>query len=68
MSRLVLGLIRGYQRVFVGKPPACRFEPTCSQYGYESIERHGLAKGGWLTVRRLLRCHPWHRGGYDPVP
>jgi len=68
MSRLVLGLIRGYQRAFAGKPPTCRFEPTCSHYGYESIERHGLAKGAWLTVRRLLRCHPWHAGGYDPVP
>ena len=68
MSHLVLGLIRGYQRAFVGKPPTCRFQPTCSQYGYESIERHGVARGGWLTVRRLLRCHPWHRGGYDPVP
>lgn len=68
MSHLVLGLIRGYQRAFVGKPPTCRFEPTCSQYGYESIERHGLARGGWLTVRRLLRCHPWHPRGYDPVP
>ena len=68
MRRLALGLIRGYQRVFGGKPPTCRFQPTCSQYGYEAIERHGLVKGVWLTVRRLLRCHPWHRSGYDPVP
>jgi putative membrane protein insertion efficiency factor len=68
MKRLVLGLIRGYQWAFVGKPPSCRFQPTCSRYGYEAIERHGLVKGGWLTARRLLRCHPWHRGGYDPVP
>jgi putative membrane protein insertion efficiency factor len=68
MSRLALGLIRGYQQAFVGKAPTCRFQPTCSQYGYESIERHGLGKGGWLTLRRLLRCHPWHPGGYDPVP
>jgi uncharacterized protein len=68
MRRLALGLIRGYQRVFAGKRPTCRFQPTCSHYGYEAIDRYGLAKGVWLTVCRLLRCHPWHRGGYDPVP
>jgi putative membrane protein insertion efficiency factor len=68
MKRLALGLIHSYQRVFAGKPPTCRFQPTCSQYGYDAIERHGLAKGVWLTAHRLLRCHPWHRGGYDPVP
>ena len=68
MRRLALGLIRGYQRVFAGKPPTYRFQPTCSHYGYEAIDRYGLAKGVWLTVCRLLRCHPWHRGGYDPVP
>jgi putative membrane protein insertion efficiency factor len=68
MKRLALGLIRGYQRVSTSRPPACRFQPTCSHYGYEAIERHGLVKGVWLTARRLLRCHPWHRGGYDPVP
>ena len=68
MIRLALGLVRGYQRVFAGKPPSCRFQPTCSRYGYEAIERYGLAKGAWLTLWRLLRCHPWHRGGYDPVP
>jgi putative membrane protein insertion efficiency factor len=68
MRRLALGLVRGYQRVFAGKPPTCRFQPTCSRYGYEAIERYGLAKGARLTLWRLLRCHPWHRGGYDPVP
>ena len=68
MRRLALGLVRGYQRVFAGKPPSCRFQPTCSRYGYEAIERYGLAKGAWLTLWRLLRCHPWPRGGYDPVP
>jgi len=68
MRRLALGLIRGYQWVFAGKPPTCRFQPTCSRYGHEAIERHGLVKGGWLTARRLLRCHPWNGGGYDPVP
>ena len=68
MRHPALGLIRGYQRIFAGKLPTCRFQPTCSHYGYEAIERYGLTKGVWLTMRRLLRCHPWHHGGYDPVP
>jgi putative membrane protein insertion efficiency factor len=49
-------------------PAACRFEPTCSTYARESIERHGLARGSALAIRRLLRCHPFHSGGFDPVP
>lgn len=49
-------------------PPACRFTPTCSQYAVEALKKHGLIKGLWLTVRRLLRCHPWGGSGYDPVP
>ncbi len=69
MKRVALALIRFYQRsISPGRTPACRFLPTCSRYGHEAIEKFGLLKGGWLTLRRLARCHPWHHGGYDPVP
>lgn len=69
MKRGSLALIAFYQRrISPGLPPACRFEPSCSHYGYEAIERHGVLKGYALTLWRLARCHPFNRGGYDPVP
>ncbi|HEY0394005.1 MAG TPA: membrane protein insertion efficiency factor YidD [Candidatus Elarobacter sp.] len=66
---LALGALRGYKR-FLSPilPPACRFSPTCSEYAAEAIEKHGVLRGGTLAVRRLVRCGPWHPGGYDPVP
>lgn len=66
--RITVVAIRVYQRaVSPLLPPSCRFIPTCSQYAIESMERFGLLKGLYLTLRRLLRCHPFHAGGYDPV-
>ena len=66
---LFLALIRLYQITlspFLGR--SCRFDPTCSRYGYEAIATHGPWRGGWLTLNRLARCHPLVKGGYDPVP
>lgn len=69
MKGLALGLIRFYQRhISPGRPPACRFQPTCSHYGHEAIERHGALKGSWLILWRLIRCNPFNHGGCDPVP
>jgi len=69
MTRILLVLIRVYQR-FVSPytPPSCRFYPSCSTYAVDAIARYGAWRGGYLAVRRLLRCHPFRAGGYDPVP
>ncbi|MBE6230122.1 MAG: membrane protein insertion efficiency factor YidD [Bacteroidales bacterium] len=65
----LLLLVRFYQVCISPlKPPTCRFTPTCSQYAIEALRKHGPIKGVYLTVRRLLRCHPWGGSGYDPVP
>jgi hypothetical protein len=69
MKTLVLGLISLYKRIVSPLlPSACRFYPTCSQYAYGAVEKHGVVRGGWLAAKRLARCHPFNPGGFDPVP
>ncbi|MCL2196540.1 MAG: membrane protein insertion efficiency factor YidD [Treponema sp.] len=69
MKKIALILLRFFKlAISPHLPPACRFYPTCSVYAYEAISRYGVIRGGALTVKRLLRCTPFHRGGYDPVP
>ena len=72
MKRLLLSLLRFYRReISPLRPPGCRFIPTCSEYALEAVEKYGALKGGWLALRRLSRCHPFHRQKsveYDPVP
>lgn len=69
MKRAALAVLRFYKReVSPLLPGACRFAPTCSEYAYEAIARYGVGRGSWLAAKRLLRCHPLSKGGYDPVP
>ncbi|MFG6148804.1 membrane protein insertion efficiency factor YidD [Halobacillus sp. B23F22_1] len=69
MNYVMIVIITFYRR-FISPltPPSCRFVPTCSEYGIESFRRFGFIKGSWLTIRRILKCHPFHKGGFDPVP
>ncbi|MCI0489207.1 MAG: membrane protein insertion efficiency factor YidD [Blastocatellia bacterium] len=68
MKFVFVSFIKAYQ-VLISPllPPACRFTPTCSQYALEAIKKYGVLRGFYMAARRLLRCHPFHRGGYDPV-
>ena len=69
MGRIIVALVRLYQKLIsplVG--PRCRFHPTCSDYAVEAIRTHGAARGSWLALKRIGHCHPWHEGGFDPVP
>lgn len=69
MKRPLIWLIKFYRkRISPNTPPSCKFTPTCSQYGLEAIERFGAFKGGFMTLWRILRCNPFSKGGYDPVP
>ena len=69
MKYILMAVIRLYQW-FISPlfPPSCRFQPTCSHYSYEAINRFGFFKGAWLAAKRIANCHPYHAGGYDPVP
>ena len=78
MKKLILKLIRFYQKIhffhlpifrfFYLSDSVCRFQPTCAEYAYQAIKNYGIMRGSWLGLKRIIHCHPWHPGGYDPVP
>ena len=69
MKKFVTSAIRFYKRqISPLSPPRCRYIPTCSEYALEAVEKYGAVKGSWLAAKRILRCNPFHKGGYDPVP
>ena len=69
MKKACMAAIRFYQREISPLcPPRCRYIPTCSEYALEAVEKYGAVKGSWLAAKRILRCNPFHKGGYDPVP
>ncbi|MBF0126536.1 MAG: membrane protein insertion efficiency factor YidD [Magnetococcales bacterium] len=69
LQKILLGIVRAYQLLLSPVlPNSCRFYPSCSHYATDAIQRHGAARGSWLAMRRLGKCHPFHSGGFDPVP
>ena len=70
IEKILRGMIRGYQLLIVPVMPAggCRFHPNCSAYAMDAVDAHGAVRGGWLALKRIVRCHPWGRSGFDPVP
>ena len=68
LKNIFLNLIELYQKFSALTPPRCRFYPTCSEYTKQAIIKYGIIKGGWLGIRRIVKCHPFNDGGYDPVP
>jgi putative membrane protein insertion efficiency factor len=68
LTRALHAAVRAYQHLRAGRPSPCRFDPSCSTYALEALERHGALRGTWLAVKRVARCHPWGGHGWDPVP